>query len=86
MPSRSQSRILPRRWLAAFFAIAAPASVPPGTPFDVTVTASDPYGTIDVNYQGTVTFSTSDTDPGILLPADYTFTTDDAGFTRSQTG
>ena len=26
-----------------------------------------------------MTFSTSDTDPGIILPADYTFTAADAG-------
>jgi hypothetical protein len=45
----------------------------------VTITAADPYGNIDVNYQGTVTFSTSDTDAGIALPADYTFTADDRG-------
>jgi hypothetical protein len=64
---------------AVFFAITAPASVPPGTPFDVTVTALDPYGNTAVNYQGTVTFSTSDTDPDIVLPADYTFTADDHG-------
>jgi sugar lactone lactonase YvrE len=64
---------------AIFFSLAAPASVVPGTPFEVTVTALDPYGNTDVNYQGTVTFSTSDTDPGIVLPADYTFTPDDAG-------
>jgi hypothetical protein len=36
---------------AVFYAIAAPASVPSGTAFDVTITAADPYGTIDVNYQ-----------------------------------
>jgi sugar lactone lactonase YvrE len=64
---------------AAYFAVAAPASVPSGTPFDVTITALDPYGNTAVNYQGTVTFSTSDTDPGIVLPADYTFTAADAG-------
>jgi hypothetical protein len=64
---------------AAFFAVAAPASVSAGTPFDITVTAVDPYGNKAVNYQGTVTFSTSDTDPGIVLPADYTFTAADAG-------
>lgn len=64
---------------AIYFAIVAPASVPPGTPFDVTVTALDPYRSTAVNYQGTVTFSTSDTDPGIVLPADYTFTAADAG-------
>jgi hypothetical protein len=39
----------------------------------------DPYGNTAVNYQGTVTFTTSDTDPGIVLPADYTFTAADAG-------
>jgi hypothetical protein len=64
---------------AVYFALAAPANVPPGTPFDVAVTAVDPYGNPAVNYQGTVTFSTSDTDPGIVLPADYTFTAADAG-------
>jgi hypothetical protein len=64
---------------AVFYALAAPTSVPSGTAFDLKVTAADPYGNIDVNYQGTVTFSTSDTDPGIALPADYTFTADDRG-------
>jgi hypothetical protein len=62
---------------AAFFAVAAPASVSSGNAFDLTVTALDPYGNIDVNYQGTVTFSTTDLDTGIVLPADYTFTTGD---------
>jgi hypothetical protein len=65
--------------IAVFYALAAPDSVPSGTAFDLTITAADPYGNIDVNYQGTVTFSTSDTDPGIVLPADYTFTADDRG-------
>jgi hypothetical protein len=64
---------------AVYFALAAPASVPPGTPFDVTITALDPYGNTAVNYQGTVTFSTSDTDPGVVMPADYTFMAADAG-------
>jgi hypothetical protein len=64
---------------AALFAVAAPASVPSGTAFDITVTALDPYGNPAVSYQGTLTFSTSDTDPGIVLPADYTFTAADAG-------
>src|SRR5262249_37089183 len=64
---------------AGFFGIAAPANAPPGTPFDVTVTALDPYGNTTINYQGTIAFSTSDTDLGITLPVDYTFTADDAG-------
>jgi sugar lactone lactonase YvrE len=64
---------------AAYFALAAPASVPAGTPFDVILTALDPYGNTAFNCQSTVTFSTSDTDPGIVLPTDYTFTAADAG-------
>jgi hypothetical protein len=57
---------------------AAPTAVS-GTPFDITVTALDPSGNIDTNYQGTVTFSTTDAAPGVMLPADYTFTTGDGG-------
>src|SRR5262249_11923000 len=61
----------------ALFAVAAPAQVTAGTPFDVTLTALDPYGHTAVNYQGTVTFSTTDPDTGVVLPPDYTFTTGD---------
>jgi len=43
------------------------------------VTAVDPFGQVAVGYTGTVTFSTSDTDPGVVLPADYTFTAGDGG-------
>ncbi len=64
---------------AVAFALTAPASVPSGTPFDVTVTAVDPYGNTDTNYQGTITFSTTDPDPGVVLPPDYTFQPSDAG-------
>jgi hypothetical protein len=59
--------------------LSAPASVAPGTPFDVTVTALDAYGHVATGYTGTVTFSATDPDPGVLLPADYTFTADDQG-------
>jgi hypothetical protein len=55
------------------------ASAASGTPFDITVTALDAYGNVDVNYLGTVTFTTSDTDPGVVLPANYTFSGTDAG-------
>ncbi len=34
---------------------------------------------IPTNYQGTLTFSTTDPDPGVVLPANYTFTAADAG-------
>jgi sugar lactone lactonase YvrE len=57
------------------FLITAPSTAVSGTPFDVTVTALDPTGNIDTNYQGTVTFATTDTGQGVMLPGDYTFTT-----------
>lgn len=64
---------------ADHFQVSAPGTVPSGIPFDVTVTAQDPYGNIDTNYTGTVTFSSSDGDPGVVLPADYTFQPGDLG-------
>jgi streptogramin lyase len=57
-----------------FLITAAPTAVS-GTPFDLTVSALGPNGNIDTNFQGTVTFSTSDADSGVVLAADYTFTT-----------
>jgi hypothetical protein len=59
--------------------VVAPASVPSGAPFDVTVIAVDPYGNTDMNYAGTIHFTTSDMDPGVVLPPDYTFQPSDAG-------
>jgi hypothetical protein len=47
--------------------------------FDVTVAALDAYGHTAVGYLGAVTFSSSDTDPGVVLPVDYTFTANDGG-------
>jgi hypothetical protein len=61
-----------------FLITAAPTAVS-GTPFDVTVTALDASGNIDTGYQGTVTFSTTDSDTGVVLPADYTFTIGQGG-------
>src|SRR5438128_7810828 len=61
------------------FLITAPATAVSGTPFDITVTALDSSGNIDTSYQGPVTFSTTDTDSGVVLPADYTFTAGDGG-------
>lgn len=57
----------------------APTTAVCGMPFDITVTALDPFGNVDVNYAGTVTFTSSDTDPVIILPANYTFQTTDNG-------
>jgi hypothetical protein len=39
----------------------------------------DPFGNVDSNYAGTLTFATTDPDPGVVLPADYTFTPADGG-------
>jgi hypothetical protein len=64
---------------ASAFVLSAPTKVLPGVPFELTVTAMDPFGQVAVGYAGTVTFTTSDPDPGVILPADYTFTAGDAG-------
>jgi hypothetical protein len=64
---------------AVAFQVLAPESASSGTPFDVTVVAVDSYGNTDTHDQGTVTFTTSDTDPGVVLPPDYTFQPGDAG-------
>ena len=55
------------------------ATATAGSPFDVTVTALDPYGNVDPTYVGTVHLTTSDTGAGVSLPPDYTFTSADLG-------
>jgi uncharacterized repeat protein (TIGR03803 family) len=64
---------------AMSFGVSGPPSVSSGSPFDVTLAALDPFGNIDVNYLGTVTFTTSDADSSVVLPLDYSFTAADAG-------
>jgi hypothetical protein len=64
---------------AAGFQISAPAHVTSGAAFDVTIIAVDPYGNLATSYRGTVTFSVTDPDPAVVLPADYTFTDNDQG-------
>jgi streptogramin lyase len=59
--------------------VVAPPSATTGVAFDVTVMAVDPYGNTDMNYTGTIHFTTSDLDPGVMLPLDYTFQASDAG-------
>jgi hypothetical protein len=56
-----------------------PGIVAAGTPFDVTVQAVDVFGQVAIGYRGTVTFSVTDPDPAVVLPADYTFSADDQG-------
>jgi hypothetical protein len=64
---------------ASTFFVSAPDMVQSGVPFEVTVTAVDLLGQVAVGYTGTVSFTTTDTDPGVVLPADYTFTLNDGG-------
>ncbi len=66
--------------------IVAPTSAVTGSAFDVTIMALDPYLNVDMNYAGTVTWTTSDADPGISLPADYPFQTTDSGIHLFQGG
>ena len=64
---------------AVSFAVTAPASASSGTPFDVSLTAQDPYGNTDVNYRGTAAWTTTDPDPGVTLPPNHTFQPADQG-------
>jgi hypothetical protein len=64
---------------AVQFLVIAPPSATAGVPFDVTVTAQDPYGNTDTNYQGTIAFSTMDPSGGSFTPAAYTFQPTDMG-------
>jgi hypothetical protein len=61
------------------FLVTAPSTAVSGTPFEVSITALDASGNIDTNYQGTVTFSTTDADSAVVLPAGYTFTAGNGG-------
>jgi murein DD-endopeptidase MepM/ murein hydrolase activator NlpD len=64
---------------ANHFGLAVMVRVTVGVPFDLTATALDAYGNTDTKYQGTVHFSTSDADPGVVLPDDYAFAPADLG-------
>jgi hypothetical protein len=64
---------------ASAFLLSAPDTVQSGVSFDVTVTAVDSFNQVAIGYTGTVTFSTNDPDPGVVLPADYAFTLGDGG-------
>jgi hypothetical protein len=64
---------------ATQFQVIAPPTASSGIPFDLILVALDPYGNIATSYQGTVTFNCTDTDPGVMLPGTYTFTTGSGG-------
>ncbi len=71
---------------AVAFQIIAPANATSGQAFDITVIAVDPYGNTDMNYLGTIHFTSTDSDPGVVLPADYTFQASDAGMVTFPAG
>jgi hypothetical protein len=54
-----------------------PSPLTAGVAGNFTVTLKDPDGTIATGYRGTIHFASSD--PQAVLPADYSFTTADAG-------
>jgi hypothetical protein len=55
------------------------SSFPLANPFSMRVTVLDQFGNVFTNYTGTVHFSSSDADAGVVLPADYTYTSGDLG-------
>jgi hypothetical protein len=71
---------------ATQFIVTASATVVSGTPFDVTLAAVDPYGNVDTNYTGTATWTSSDSDPGVVLPGNYTFQPSDQGMVTFAAG
>jgi hypothetical protein len=62
---------------ATHLQVAAPAGAVAGAAVNITVTALSDNDTTDLNYQGTVHFTS--TDGQAVLPADYTFTPADQG-------
>src|SRR5438876_2503294 len=54
--------------------VTAPATVTAGQAFTLTGTAVNDQGNLVAGYTGTVHFSSSDTAPGVVLPADSTLT------------
>jgi hypothetical protein len=64
---------------AVAFQVIAPSSSVSGSAFDVTLIAVDPYNNTDTNYAGTATWTSSDTDPNVVLPADHAFQPTDQG-------
>jgi hypothetical protein len=73
----SESGIVIQPAAASKFVLSAPSSVSKGAKFSVTLTVEDAYGNVVTGYTGTVRFSSSDSTA--TLPANYTFTSADAG-------
>jgi plastocyanin len=56
-----------------------PSTSVAGTSHSISVTAKDAYGNVATGYTGMVHFTSSDTNPTTVLPANYTFTSANAG-------
>jgi len=63
----------------AAFDVSVPTSAAAGTPFNATITALDAQNHPVSGYLGTIHFASSDSDPAVVVPANYTFTAGDAG-------
>jgi parallel beta-helix repeat protein len=72
-----QSGISVSHAAASQLVVTNPVKPATGAPFNVTVSAADPYGNADPTYTGTVHLTS--TDPQAVLPADYSYTDTDAG-------
>ena len=64
---------------AAALSVSAPGSATAGAPFSLTVTAQDSAGNTATGYTGTVSFASSDSGTGRVVPANYTFTSGTSG-------
>ncbi len=61
------------------FGVSVPGTVTACSSFNATVTAYDINNNIDVNYTGTIVFSTGDGSSYVILPGNYSFVASDAG-------
>jgi hypothetical protein len=64
---------------AAQLVLSAPDTATSGVAFDISVAVYDIFGQLAVGYTGTNHFSTTDPDPGVVLPPDTTFGLGDGG-------
>jgi CSLREA domain-containing protein len=64
---------------ASAIVVTAPNTATAGAPFDISMAVLDQFGQTVVGYTGTTHFSSSDSDPNVILPADYTFGPADGG-------
>jgi hypothetical protein len=64
---------------ASTVVLTAPTNAQAGVPFDLVVAVYDAFGQSAVGYSGTLHFDSTDPDPNVVLPPDYTFGASDGG-------